>query len=75
MRDVAAVHAGERGVEAELERERLRTGKHATRAQRHVHAASDELLFHDENGEAHLGYMRLWSQQTRVVPGLLREGR
>jgi Cof subfamily protein (haloacid dehalogenase superfamily) len=37
-------------------------------------ALSDELLFHDENGEAHLGYMRLWSQQTRVVPGLLREG-
>jgi Cof subfamily protein (haloacid dehalogenase superfamily) len=36
-------------------------------------ALSDELLFHDENGEAHLGYMRLWSQQTRSVPGLLRE--
>jgi hypothetical protein len=36
-------------------------------------ALSDELLFHDQNGEAHLDYMRLWSRQTHVVPGLLRE--
>ena len=36
-------------------------------------ALSDELLFHDESGHEHLGYMRLWSQHTRVVPGLLRD--
>jgi hypothetical protein len=54
VRDVAAVDAGERCVEAELERERLRAGKHATRAQRHVHAASDELLDGDAIGAAHV---------------------
>jgi Cof subfamily protein (haloacid dehalogenase superfamily) len=36
-------------------------------------ALSDELLFHDEDGEEHLDYMRLWSRETRVVSGLLRE--
>ena len=36
-------------------------------------ALSDELLFHDEDGEEHLDYMRLWSRETRAVQGLLRE--
>jgi Cof subfamily protein (haloacid dehalogenase superfamily) len=36
-------------------------------------ALSDELLFHDEDGEEHLDYMRLWSRETRVVSGLLRQ--
>jgi Cof subfamily protein (haloacid dehalogenase superfamily) len=34
-------------------------------------ALSDELLFHDDDGEAHLDYMRLWSRRTRVVSDLL----
>lgn len=34
-------------------------------------ALSDELLFHDEDGHAHLDYMRLWSRQTHVVRDLL----
>jgi HAD superfamily hydrolase (TIGR01484 family) len=34
-------------------------------------ALSDELLFHDEDGHAHLDYMRLWSRQTHVVSDLL----
>jgi hydroxymethylpyrimidine pyrophosphatase-like HAD family hydrolase len=34
-------------------------------------ALSDEFLFHDDNGQPHLDYMRLWSRQTRVVPDLL----
>jgi Cof subfamily protein (haloacid dehalogenase superfamily) len=36
-------------------------------------ALSDELLFHDHDGEEHLDYMRLWSRETRAVQGLLRE--
>ena len=34
-------------------------------------ALSDELLFHDEDGEAHLDYMRLWSRETQAVGDLL----
>ena len=34
-------------------------------------ALSDELLFHDEEGEAHLDYMRLWSRRTLVVRDML----
>jgi hydroxymethylpyrimidine pyrophosphatase-like HAD family hydrolase len=34
-------------------------------------ALSDELLFHDEEGEAHLDYMRLWSRRTLVVSDML----
>jgi hydroxymethylpyrimidine pyrophosphatase-like HAD family hydrolase len=34
-------------------------------------ALSDELLFHDEDGHAHLDYMRLWSRQTLVVRDML----
>src|SRR5262249_41585556 len=34
-------------------------------------ALSDELLFHDDDGEPHLDYMRLWSRQTHVVSDLL----
>ena len=36
-------------------------------------ALSDELLFHDDDGEEHLDYMRLWSRETRAVRGLLQE--
>jgi hydroxymethylpyrimidine pyrophosphatase-like HAD family hydrolase len=35
-------------------------------------ALSDELLFHDEEGEPHLDYMRLWSRRTLVVSDMLR---
>jgi Cof subfamily protein (haloacid dehalogenase superfamily) len=34
-------------------------------------ALSDELLFHDEEGEQHLDYMRLWSRRTLVVEDML----
>jgi Cof subfamily protein (haloacid dehalogenase superfamily) len=37
-------------------------------------ALSDELLFHDDSGEEHLDYMRLWSRQTHVVSDLLING-
>ena len=34
-------------------------------------ALSDELLFHDDDGHAHLDYMRLWSRRTTVVRDML----
>jgi Cof subfamily protein (haloacid dehalogenase superfamily) len=37
-------------------------------------ALSDELLFHDDDGAAHLDYMRLWSRQTHGVSDLLVNG-